>query len=53
MNNAQREKQMAEAEELLSDFRSRVGFAKGLYFGNYLGDKLAEYPRPELDELTT
>ncbi len=53
MNNAQREKQMAEAEELLSDFRSRAGFAKGLYFGNYRSDRLVAYPRPELDETTT
>ncbi|MBA4020404.1 MAG: acyl-CoA dehydrogenase [Pirellula sp.] len=53
MNNAQREKQMAEAEELLRDFRSRAGFAKGLYFGNYRSDRLVAYPKPELDETTT
>lgn len=52
MNDAQRQKQMAEAEELLKDFRSQAGFAKGLYFGNYRHDRLVPYPRPELDEAT-
>lgn len=46
MNAAQREKQMREAEELLGDFRMRVGFAKGLYFGQYFGDRLVPYPHP-------
>src|SRR6478752_5429638 len=49
MKAAEREKQIREAEELLGDFRLRVGFAKGLYFGHHLGDKLAAYPRPQDD----
>lgn len=52
MKAADREKQIREAEELLSDFRLRVGFAKGLYFGHYLDEKLVPYPRPQ-DDATT
>jgi len=52
MKAADREKQMREAEELLGDFRLRVGFAKGLYFGHHLGEKLVPYPRPQ-DDVTT
>jgi alkylation response protein AidB-like acyl-CoA dehydrogenase len=43
---AQREKQIREAEELLGDFRMRVGFAKGLFFGQYLDHRLEAYPGP-------
>src|SRR5688500_6282949 len=43
---AEREKQMREAEELLGDFRMRVGFAKGLFFGQYLDQRLEPYPGP-------
>lgn len=39
-----REKQIAEAEELLGDHLDRVGFAKGLFFGRHLGHKLPAYP---------
>lgn len=39
-----RDKQMAEAEELLADVGARLGFAKGLFFGLHLGDKLPAYP---------
>ncbi len=39
-----REKQMAEAEELLSDRPAERGFAKGLFFGEYLSDALLPYP---------
>jgi acyl-CoA dehydrogenase family member 9 len=44
MSVANRDKQVAEAEELLADGRQRLGFAKGLFFGQYLGDRLLPYP---------
>ncbi len=44
MSVAHRDKQMAEAEELLGDFRQQVGFAKGLFFGRYLHDRLPGLP---------
>ena len=44
MAESLREKQMAEAEELLADRLDEIGFAKGLYFGHYLNDKLLPYP---------
>ncbi len=44
MSVANREKQVAEAEELLGDGGPRLGFAKGLFFGQYLGDRLLPYP---------
>ena len=53
MKAADREKQIREAEELLSDFRLRVGFAKGLYFGHYLDQRLVPYPHPQDDATTT
>ncbi len=40
-----REKQMAEAEELLGDSLSRVGFVKGLFFGRHLAARLPAYPK--------
>lgn len=39
-----REKQIAEAEELLGDRPQERGFAKGLFFGQYLSDALLPYP---------
>ncbi|HEV2971149.1 MAG TPA: acyl-CoA dehydrogenase family protein [Pirellulales bacterium] len=39
-----REKQIAEAEELFGDRLAEVGFAKGLYFGRFLNRKLLSYP---------
>jgi acyl-CoA dehydrogenase family member 9 len=39
-----REKQIAEAEELLGDRLAEIGFAKGLYFGRFLNRKLLPYP---------
>jgi len=42
--DAQREKQIAEAEELLADRKPYLGFAKGLFFGRYLQDELGSYP---------
>jgi alkylation response protein AidB-like acyl-CoA dehydrogenase len=44
MSVANREKQVAEAEELLGAARERIGFAKGLFFGQYLNDRLLPYP---------
>ena len=50
MSEALREKQMAEAEEMLGDRLAQVGFARGLYFGHYLQDKLVAYPDIFADE---
>lgn len=44
MTVANREKQIAEAEEILADGHAGVGFAKGLYFGRYLPQGLPRYP---------
>ncbi len=44
MNAVDREKQMAQAEEVLGDRLQGLGFAKGLFFGQYLGAKLPPYP---------
>lgn len=44
MNQAERDKQIAQAEELLGSNLQRAGFAKGLYFGQFLNDKLLPYP---------
>lgn len=55
MSNDQREKQMAQAEEILGDRLQMAGFAKGLFFGQYLADRLPPYPSFEaggrIDEL--
>lgn len=42
-----REKQMAEAEELLGESLARVGFVKGLFFGRHLAGRMAPYPHFE------
>jgi acyl-CoA dehydrogenase family member 9 len=39
-----REKQLAEAEEILGDKPEQLGFVKGLFFGQYLADRLLAYP---------
>ncbi|MBI2826527.1 MAG: acyl-CoA dehydrogenase family protein [Planctomycetia bacterium] len=44
MSVANRDKQMAEAEELLGGSLTRQGFAKGLFFGQYLNERLLPYP---------
>lgn len=44
MHGPNRQQQMAEAEEMLGDRLAGVGFAKGLYFGEYMQPKLAAYP---------
>ncbi len=55
MATTDQQKQMAEAEEILGDRLASIGFVKGLYFGQYLGDKLLPYPDkqaiPEVNEL--
>ncbi len=43
------EQQMAQAEEVLGDRMHEVGFAKGLFFGRYLGNKLLPYPDLDRD----
>lgn len=51
MHGPNREQQMAEAEEMLGDRLAGVGFAKGLYFGEFLQPKLASYPPAPGDQL--
>lgn len=50
-----REKQLAEAEELLADRPPERGFVKGLFFGEYLSDALLAYPdwshHPEAEQV--
>ena len=41
---AERDKQIAEAEELLGNGKHQMGFAKGLYFGQFLKGELLPYP---------
>jgi len=47
------EKQLAEAEEILGDRLKQVGFVKGLFFGQYLNDRLLPYPDVAADAATT
>lgn len=49
MSVSRREKQQAEAEELLADGKQQLGFAKGLFFGQYLSDRLLPYPNLSSD----
>lgn len=49
---ADHEQQMRQAEELLGDRLQHVGFAKGLFFGEYLGHKLLPYPDLDRDSRT-
>ncbi|HEX3997318.1 MAG TPA: acyl-CoA dehydrogenase family protein [Pirellulales bacterium] len=44
MADSQREKQIAQAEEMLGDRLAKASFAKGLFFGRFLNDKLLPYP---------
>jgi len=44
MSVQDREKQLAEAEEILGDRLGKLGFAKGLFFGHFLNDQLLPYP---------
>src|SRR6478752_2355008 len=52
MTISQREKQIAEAEELLGDRLAQAGFAKGLYFGSFANEKLLAYPDLAADVAT-
>lgn len=47
-----REKQMAEAEEILGDRIDRPSFAKGLFFGQFLNNVLPPYPDLHADAET-
>jgi alkylation response protein AidB-like acyl-CoA dehydrogenase len=44
-----REKQIAQAEELLADRLQEMGFVKGLFFGELLNSKWRPYPDLEAD----
>ncbi|MBI3840088.1 MAG: acyl-CoA dehydrogenase family protein [Planctomycetia bacterium] len=46
------EQQMAQAEEVLGDRLHEMGFAKGLFFGQYLSQKLLPYPNLDQDPRT-
>src|SRR5262245_2655552 len=52
MTTTTREQQIKEAEEILGDRLETVGFAKGLFFGQYLGDRLLAHPQLVHDEQT-
>ena len=52
MSATDREKQIAEAEELLGDAPSQMGFGKGLFFGRYLQQSLRPYPNLEANHET-
>ncbi len=52
MTLSQREKQIAEAEELLGDRLEKAGFAKGLFFGAFANRKLLDYPNLAADHQT-
>ena len=41
----QRQKEMQQAEELLFSGRQEIGFAKGLFLGNFVADWVMPYPR--------
>jgi acyl-CoA dehydrogenase family protein 9 len=47
-----REKQIAQAEEMFGERLQRASFAKGLFFGYLLPDKLAPYPPPATAEVS-
>ncbi len=52
MTAMDREKQIAEAEELLGDSLHAVGYAKGFYFGLVLNPKRPKYPNYHFDAQT-
>src|SRR5437868_1569809 len=41
----QRQKEMQQAEELLFSGRQELGFAKGIFLGNFVADWVMPYPR--------
>ena len=49
MNPTDRDRQLAEAEEVLGDRPAAMSFAKGLFFGRYLNDALPPYPDLDAD----
>src|SRR5438445_11641037 len=57
--DAQRQKEIQQAEELLFAGPQALGFAKGLFQGHFVADWVMHYPRippaqqPELDETLT
>ncbi|MBI1901650.1 MAG: acyl-CoA dehydrogenase family protein [Planctomycetia bacterium] len=55
MGSPNRDQQLADAEAILGDRLDKIGFAKGLYFGHYLHDRLVAYPdihaSPEVERL--
>src|SRR5947207_9060260 len=57
--DAQRQKEIQQAEELLFAGPQALGFAKGLFQGHFVADWVMPYPRipaaqqPELDETLT
>src|SRR5262245_32097275 len=53
MATVDREKQLAEAEEILGDRLKQVGFVKGLFFGQFLADRSLPYPDVVRDSATT
>jgi acyl-CoA dehydrogenase family protein 9 len=49
MSSPNREQQIQQAEEILGDRLEEIGFAKGLFFGQYLGQRLLPYPNLDHD----
>jgi alkylation response protein AidB-like acyl-CoA dehydrogenase len=45
--SADRQQQMAQAEEILGDRLSQAGFVKGLFFGRHLSQRLLPYPQSQ------
>lgn len=52
MDSTQRQKQIAQAEEVLGDRLERAEFAKGLFFGRYLTERSVPYPDLASDSQT-
>ena len=52
MGTMEREKQIAQAEEMLSGRLERMGFVKALYFGRYSHHRLVPYPAHLADPRT-
>jgi acyl-CoA dehydrogenase family member 9 len=48
----QRQKEMQQAEELLFSGRQELGFAKGLFLGNFVADWVMPYPRLTAEQET-
>jgi alkylation response protein AidB-like acyl-CoA dehydrogenase len=45
-----RDEQLAQAEEILGDRLAQAGFVKGLFFGEYLADRLLPFPALRRDD---